>query len=315
MKSIAGDPQTLWNEIRGRKAEILAHANALDPGGRIVTLAALIRGAPGRDATKQGAAATPRECDQSGVPPELAARRSAEDLEDIKAGDITLGTVQAFEQAAIARETEGLKEFFEEHAGILYDAGLPRAEADAEAAKIAATFARNRSYSWASLRAALADYPVLLTQVPYRPRAVNAPGSTHGRRAEGQARAAAGDVHRSAGGEGMTAEAPAEKEEAPLSYEEAVQIAKDAGMSGADIARCQRLAALSEAEFEAAAERRMQQIGTSTNKPRGLAEEDPSAPRGPPGAPVSRRRVRERRAPGTARGATRGGSPIPAAPA
>jgi hypothetical protein len=49
----------------------------------------------------------------------------------------------------------------------------------------------------------------------------------------------------------MMAEAPAEKKEAPLSYEEAVQIAKDAGMSSSDIARCQRLAALSQDEFEA----------------------------------------------------------------
>ena len=39
-------------------------------------------------------------------------------------------TVQVFEAAAVAREAEDLKEFFEEHAGILeYDAGLPRAEA------------------------------------------------------------------------------------------------------------------------------------------------------------------------------------------
>jgi hypothetical protein len=44
----------------------------------------------------------------------------------------------------------------------------------------------------------------------------------------------------------VTPAAPAEKEEAPLSYEEAVQIAKDVGMSSSDIARCQRLAALSE---------------------------------------------------------------------
>ena len=38
-----------------------------------------------------------------GVSAELAARLSAEDLEDIKAGDIPVKTVQAFEQAAIAR--------------------------------------------------------------------------------------------------------------------------------------------------------------------------------------------------------------------
>jgi hypothetical protein len=57
----------------------------------------------------------------------------------------------------------------------------------------------------------------------------------------------------------MRADAPAETEEAPVSYEEAVQIAKDAGMSSSDTARCQRLAALSEDEFEA----ELVQIGTS----------------------------------------------------
>jgi hypothetical protein len=48
----------------------------------------------------------------------------------------------------------------------------------------------------------------------------------------------------------VTTDVPSEKEEAPLSYAEAVQIAKGAAMSSSDIARCQRLAALSEAEFE-----------------------------------------------------------------
>jgi len=53
-----------------------------------------------------------------------------------------------------------------------------------------------------------------------------------------------------------------------LSYEDALQIAKGAGMSSSDIARCQRLAALPEAEFEA----ELVQIGTTTKKPRGLAK-------------------------------------------
>jgi hypothetical protein len=44
-------------------------------------------------------------------PPEFAARLSVEDLGDIASGDIPLGTVQAFEQAAITREVEDLKEF------------------------------------------------------------------------------------------------------------------------------------------------------------------------------------------------------------
>ena len=90
----------------------------------------------------------------------MRARLSAEDLEDIKAGDIPVKTVQALEAAAIAREAEALKEFFEEHAGILeYDAGLPRAEAQLKAAKLTATLARNRRYAWASLCEALRGCP------------------------------------------------------------------------------------------------------------------------------------------------------------
>lgn len=46
------------------------------------------------------------------------------------------GTVQAFEQAAIARESEDLREHFEERVAIIeHDAGLPRAEAELEAAR------------------------------------------------------------------------------------------------------------------------------------------------------------------------------------
>jgi hypothetical protein len=44
--------------------------------------------------------------DLPGVSPEFAARLSAEDLGDIAAGDIPVGTVQAIEGAAIAREAE-----------------------------------------------------------------------------------------------------------------------------------------------------------------------------------------------------------------
>lgn len=47
-----------------------------------------------------------------------------------------------------------------------YDAGLPRLEAELEAARITVTLARNRGYLWASLRAALAEYPELLSQLP-----------------------------------------------------------------------------------------------------------------------------------------------------
>ena len=42
----------------------------------------------------------------------------------------------------------------------------PRAEL--EAARITATYARNRRYAWASLREALSGYPTLSAQVPDR---------------------------------------------------------------------------------------------------------------------------------------------------
>lgn len=67
-------------------------------------------------------------------------------------------------------DAEDLRECFEELAGILeYDVGLPKPEAETEAAKITAALARNRYYLWTSLRAAFADYPVLLAQVPDKP--------------------------------------------------------------------------------------------------------------------------------------------------
>jgi hypothetical protein len=78
------------------------------------------------------------------------------------------------EQAAIAQEAEveGLVDVLDECAGHL--GGLPRAEAELEAAKITTAYARNRGYLWASLRAALAGYPELLAQVPDRPGPVDA---------------------------------------------------------------------------------------------------------------------------------------------
>jgi hypothetical protein len=119
-------------------------------------------------------AGIPQKPDLPGVSPEFAARLSAEDLEDIAAGDIPLGTLQAFESAAVTREAEDLREHFEERAGILeFDAGLPRADVELEAARITATYARNRGYLWASLRAALAGYPLLLSQVPDTPGTVD----------------------------------------------------------------------------------------------------------------------------------------------
>jgi TubC N-terminal docking domain len=110
-----------------------------------------------------------------GLSPEFRAGLSAEGLDDIATGALPLGTVQAFEQAAIAREAEDLREFFEERAVILeFDAGLPRPDAELEAARITATLARNRGYLWASLRVALTGYPVLLAQVPQKAGPVDA---------------------------------------------------------------------------------------------------------------------------------------------
>ncbi|MGH8644655.1 MAG: hypothetical protein ACREX4_09440 [Gammaproteobacteria bacterium] len=66
-------------------------------------------------------------------------------------------------------EAEDLREYFEERAGILeYDGGLPRAEAEREAARITATYARNQDYLWAALRSALSGYPELLAALPER---------------------------------------------------------------------------------------------------------------------------------------------------
>lgn len=62
-----------------------------------------------------------------------------------------------------------LREHFEERAAILeYDAGLPRAKAEREAAKMTATLARNRGYTWAALRLAFRDYPPILAEIPDR---------------------------------------------------------------------------------------------------------------------------------------------------
>lgn len=66
-------------------------------------------------------------------------------------------------------EAEDLREYFEERAGILeHDGGLPRAEAECEAAKITATYARNQGYQWAALRSALSGCPELLAALPER---------------------------------------------------------------------------------------------------------------------------------------------------
>ena len=69
----------------------------------------------------------------------------------------------------LTAEAEDLLEAFEERAAILeFDGGLPRADAELDAARITATYARNRRYAWASLREALSGYPALSAQVPDR---------------------------------------------------------------------------------------------------------------------------------------------------
>jgi len=72
--------------------------------------------------------------------------------------------------AALAREAEDLREHFEERAGILeHDGGLPKPEAELEAARITSTYARNQGYLWESLRAAMSEYPALASQLPAKP--------------------------------------------------------------------------------------------------------------------------------------------------
>ena len=95
----------------------------------------VVRARPEPEPVTEEGAAEDLRVNLSGVSPEFAARLSAEDLEDIAASDIPLETVQAFEQAAIAREAEDLREAGKERAGIIkHDAGLPRAAAKLEAA-------------------------------------------------------------------------------------------------------------------------------------------------------------------------------------
>jgi hypothetical protein len=84
----------------------------------------------------------------------------------------------------VPEETADLREAFEERAGILqYDAGLPRPDAELEAARIRATYARNRGLPVGVPGEALARYPEPLSQGPDRPGTVDAPGRGQARRA------------------------------------------------------------------------------------------------------------------------------------
>jgi hypothetical protein len=79
------------------------------------------------------------------------------------------------EAEIVCREqAEDLREHFNERAAILeHDANLPREQAEAEAAKMTATLARNRGYTWAALRLAYRDYPAILALLPDRPGVVD----------------------------------------------------------------------------------------------------------------------------------------------
>ena len=124
-----------------------------------MTLADLIR----KKTSRQGATAIPsQEALTAVLPVSVNLTNGSNDSEFPDAGV----TVQA--------EAEDLREHFEERAGILeYDGGMPRPEAELEAARITATYARNRGDLWDSLRTALVDYPALLTVLPAAPGAVD----------------------------------------------------------------------------------------------------------------------------------------------
>lgn len=73
------------------------------------------------------------------------------------------------------RQTADLIEAFEERAGILeHDGGLTEDQAEQEAARMVATLARNKGYTWATLRKALSKYPSILEQIPDKPGPVDA---------------------------------------------------------------------------------------------------------------------------------------------
>ena len=74
----------------------------------------------------------------------------------------------------LAEAVEDLREHWNERAAILeHDAGLPRAQAEEQAAAMTATLARNRAYPWQALRLALAERPDLAAQVPNEPGPVD----------------------------------------------------------------------------------------------------------------------------------------------
>jgi hypothetical protein len=74
----------------------------------------------------------------------------------------------------VTEQAEDLAEHFAERAAILeHDANLPREQAEIEAARMTATLARNRAYTWAALRLAFRDYPAIVALLPDRPGVVD----------------------------------------------------------------------------------------------------------------------------------------------
>ena len=69
-----------------------------------------------------------------------------------------------------AIRTRTSRSFLEEGAGILeFDAGLPRAETELEAARITAAYARNRGYLWQPTGGARGPPRPCFAQVPATP--------------------------------------------------------------------------------------------------------------------------------------------------
>jgi hypothetical protein len=90
-------------------------------------------------------------------------------------GGNEINEIHEIRSPTVTREAEDLRELLEERCGILeHDAGLPRPEAELEAARIMATLARNRGCLWGSLRAALSGHPALLAQIPDKAGPVDA---------------------------------------------------------------------------------------------------------------------------------------------
>jgi hypothetical protein len=144
-----------------------------------------------------------------GVSHEFQARLSPEDTADIAARHIPAATVQTFQEAAVARESQDLREHFSERSAILQaDAGMSRDEAELEAGRLVVTYARNKGCLWASLRKVFGEHRGLLARIPDADGQVDALvlGVAKVGSAKGPARGAAGGVQRGPCGGPVTVE-------------------------------------------------------------------------------------------------------------